>query len=314
MSSLSHTKPACLRPVAIICAPVSVAISTMTFGFIVLFSGSVQYATPSPKTNRPSASVLFISTVFPLLATRISSGRIAPLPIAFSAMQSTRSSGVLNSSAFSVAMASNAPNMPAAPPMSVFMPHIPSLLLRLKPPVSNVMPLPTNAMDGALGSGHPLGVKRKCTSAGSRPSLVDARPTPASIPYPSDSSCVNRLISTIFTLAPSSTATRLASSTNVFGSNSFGAESTSVWHRRSAFGKLRVSGPFHTAPPATTPMCTSPSATYPLARNLFAYGGTMRAMAEIALAANSSFGKIVTTHAERFLRSPIADFALAAIV
>ena len=55
------------------CAPVSVAMSTTQSAF----RSFLAYATPSPSTSLPSASVLLISTVFPEYNVWMSSGRVA---------------------------------------------------------------------------------------------------------------------------------------------------------------------------------------------------------------------------------------------
>jgi hypothetical protein len=51
------------------------------------------YASPSLNTNRPSASVLLISTVFPEYKVWISSGRVASGPTAFSAKHNKQCNG-----------------------------------------------------------------------------------------------------------------------------------------------------------------------------------------------------------------------------
>ena len=86
IASSSESTPAKFFPVAIICAPVSVATS-MTSSHPNVPDA---YATPSASTKRPSASVLLISTVRPERGVTTSSGRNAPGPTAFSAMHSTR--------------------------------------------------------------------------------------------------------------------------------------------------------------------------------------------------------------------------------
>ena len=60
-SSSLQTIPENFEPVATICAPVKVAMSIKCVAFKVFDA----YETPSAKTNRPSASVLFNSTVLP---------------------------------------------------------------------------------------------------------------------------------------------------------------------------------------------------------------------------------------------------------
>ena len=73
------------EPFIFTCAPVSVAMSTTQSAF----RSFLAYATPSPSTSLPSASVLLISTVFPEYSVWMSSGRVAWGPTAFSARQKT---------------------------------------------------------------------------------------------------------------------------------------------------------------------------------------------------------------------------------
>jgi hypothetical protein len=62
--------PTVVIPSATMQAPVSVARSTIIAGLSV----STPQASTSPRTSRPSASVLVISTVLPLRAMRMSEG------------------------------------------------------------------------------------------------------------------------------------------------------------------------------------------------------------------------------------------------
>ena len=133
----------------------------------IMRSGGVSSAKAkaSAKTNRPSASVLLISTVRPLRLVRISCGRNASPLIAFStAGINTRScSGILLAI---IILAS--PITWAAPPISFFINPIEDPGLMFNPPVSKQTPLPTNV---SLGPALPqvMSIKR-----GAR---RDARPT-----------------------------------------------------------------------------------------------------------------------------------------
>ena len=99
-------------------------------------------ARASASTSRPSASELPFSTVFPPYWVSTSEGRYALPDGMFSA-----------SAAYAVilifrpdsAIAWVAASTAAAPDMSHFIVYMPSAGLRLSPPVSNVMPLPTSA-------------------------------------------------------------------------------------------------------------------------------------------------------------------------
>mmetsp|Transcript_69853 Transcript_69853/g.116014 ORF Transcript_69853/g.116014 Transcript_69853/m.116014 type:complete len:205 (-) Transcript_69853:643-1257(-) len=133
------------------------------------------WATPSAKTRRPSASVLLISQVFPERKHRMSSCRKAPGPMAFSARQRHRCSAVCCIPLKTAA--SNAASIAAAPPMSAFMPHMPSLGFSPSPPVSYTMPLPTRQTVFAALAGR----YESTTSAGGS---CAAFPTPHSPPYP----------------------------------------------------------------------------------------------------------------------------------
>ncbi len=122
-------------------APVSVAKSIMNLGRVRLASASV-----SARTIRPSASVWITWIVTPLLARTISCGRYALGPISFSVIASQASAVI---GARSSASATSVASATALPAMSVCMSSIDLCVFRLMPPVSNRMPLPTNATSGA---------------------------------------------------------------------------------------------------------------------------------------------------------------------
>ena len=99
-------------------------------------------ARPSVSTRRPSASVLSTMIDLPFLAVKMSPGRWALASGKFSAqhrMPTTLTSGRSRPRARIVKSTA------AAPAMSPFISHIWSPGLRLMPPESNVMPLPTRA-------------------------------------------------------------------------------------------------------------------------------------------------------------------------
>mmetsp|Transcript_34869 Transcript_34869/g.107932 ORF Transcript_34869/g.107932 Transcript_34869/m.107932 type:complete len:231 (-) Transcript_34869:800-1492(-) len=167
--------PAKFLPVATICAPVRVAMSTTTStGLLERTPGVVACETPSASTRRPSASVLLISQVKPLKKRMMSSQRSASLPMAFSATHRTQWSSD-RSPPPSAQAASNAPRHAAAPPRSDFMPTIPPPTLSDNPPVSKHMPLPTSAADRPSRSN----VAVSTTSAGGDSAHL---PTPQSPP------------------------------------------------------------------------------------------------------------------------------------
>mmetsp|Transcript_19782 Transcript_19782/g.46814 ORF Transcript_19782/g.46814 Transcript_19782/m.46814 type:complete len:205 (+) Transcript_19782:254-868(+) len=158
--------PACFFPVAINWAPVSVAMSITQSKFSMCF---VAWFTPSASTRRPSASQLFTSTVFPESIVKMSSLRNADGPMAFSQRQSNNVSlwGTLRLTA-----AEKAPSRPAAPPISPFIPHMPVLDLRLRPPVSYIIPFPTSAIvcvSSVCVLGSYLSITRRGGSTAQRP-------------------------------------------------------------------------------------------------------------------------------------------------
>mmetsp|Transcript_4134 Transcript_4134/g.16413 ORF Transcript_4134/g.16413 Transcript_4134/m.16413 type:complete len:355 (+) Transcript_4134:119-1183(+) len=249
-SSESLTIPAKNRPVATICAPVSVAMSTTSSAST---SSPDANATPSAKTSLPSASVLLISTLRPLLHSSTSSGRKAEGPTAFSATHKTQCKSPpprLNPSGSINTAALNAPSAPAAPPRSVFMPGMPVLPLICSPPVSKVMPLPTSAVERPLVASPSLRWHR-CTSAGSRPSRAAAAPTPTIPPNPPAMSSVSRsVVATTrrdaFSLSFSSDANKSAFSS----AQTFSASATSASGSMNAGGVSTMRAARRT-PPAT---------------------------------------------------------------
>ena len=94
----------------------------------------------SQRTNRPSASVLSISTVCPDIVFTTSPGLVALLPGIFSAEATTP---MILDFGFIKAIASMVPKTLAAPLMSYFISSIAGLGFKLIPPVSKVMPFPT---------------------------------------------------------------------------------------------------------------------------------------------------------------------------
>ncbi len=101
---------------------------------------SAANAMPSPRTRRPSASVLSTSTVSPPRWVMTSPGRVAvPLGM-FSARHRYP---VTATGRPSSATARTAAATAAAPPMSDFIVIIDAGGLSDRPPESNVMPLPT---------------------------------------------------------------------------------------------------------------------------------------------------------------------------
>ena len=244
IASESLTTPAKCLPVATICAPVSVAMSmTSSHARPPRRAGCDAYATPSASTRRPSASVLLISLVRPLRCVTTSSGRNAPDPIAFSATQRRRWTSETvepdQADSGSAHRAPNAASAAAAPPRSDFIPGMPVRGLICKPPVSNVMPLPTTATFFFTRFGSPPAAagtaSLRCTSAGSRPSRAAHRPTAHIPPNPSASSAANRFTSATTSapfLSRADAATRNASATNASGSISAGGASTMRAARR----------------------------------------------------------------------------------
>ena len=244
IASESLTTPAKCLPVATICAPVSVAMSmTSSHARPPRRAGCDAYATPSASTRRPSASVLLISLVRPLRCVTTSSGRNAPDPIAFSATQRRRWTSETvepdQADSGSAHRAPNAASAAAAPPRSDFIPGMPVRGLICKPPVSNVMPLPTTATFFFIRFSSPPAAagtaSLRCTSAGSRPSRAAHRPTAHIPPNPSASSAANRFTSATTSapfLSRADAATRNASATNASGSISAGGASTMRAARR----------------------------------------------------------------------------------
>ncbi len=145
-------RPAIRGPRATTQAPVSVAMSTIASG-----SSSTARQSPSASTSRPSQSVLRTSIVLPLRISRTSPGLTARPPGMFSvvgAMPTTRTRTLRARQAPSVAITS------AAPLMSVFIVIMPSKLLSVRPPESNVIPLPTSATVGTVPSSSVSGRPR----------------------------------------------------------------------------------------------------------------------------------------------------------
>ena len=149
-------------------APVSVAKST-------IFDGEKPKATSkqSANTNRPSASVLCISMVLPLLAVRTSPNFMASPDTMFST--SPRTATRLHG-AWSLAAACMIPSTVAAPAMSHFIVNMPSVGLSEYPPLSNVTPFPTSAIGGVVGL-----LPRYCNIT-NRGSLTDPWATPSKEP------------------------------------------------------------------------------------------------------------------------------------
>ena len=118
-------------------APVRVATSTITSGLV-----ATARTRASIRTSRPSASVFSTSTVLPLAAVSTSPGRIDDPDSMFSAMGANVDT--LTGSP-SRAIANVAWMTVAAPAMSHFIVSIDCAGLIVRPPESNVMPLPTRA-------------------------------------------------------------------------------------------------------------------------------------------------------------------------
>ena len=108
--------------------PVSVATSTITSGFF-----SVASTSASPRTRRPSASVLRTSTVVPPYMVSTSPGRTAEPDTMFSAIGANV---VTFSGSPRRAIASVAWTTAAAPAMSDFISFIPAGGLMVSPPES----------------------------------------------------------------------------------------------------------------------------------------------------------------------------------
>jgi hypothetical protein len=145
LSSLAN-RPLATCPSAITQAPVSVAMSTTASGL-----KRSEYVSASQRISRPSASVFRISTVWPDIVVTTSPGREALPPGMFSQVATTPTT---LTGAFMPASARSAPSTLPAPDMSNFISSISGAGLSEMPPVSNVMPLPTNT-SGARPFGPP---------------------------------------------------------------------------------------------------------------------------------------------------------------
>ena len=131
--------PATFSPMATMIAPVSVAMSTIASGF-----DSAARDNPSAKIRRPSASVLWISTVLPLRIVKTSPSLSAPPEGMLSVHIKYAVTLVLH---FSDARVLIVANTAAAPLISIFMTACESLLgFRLIPPESYITPLPTSTI------------------------------------------------------------------------------------------------------------------------------------------------------------------------
>ena len=137
-ASLLLNKPLGWCPNAITQAPVSVAISTTALG-----SKRSAYVSASHKIKRPSASVFSTSMVRPDMLVRISPGLIAPASGMFSHVAIKPTALMPKSSS---PMALKVPNTLAAPHISYFISSISAPGLSEIPPVSKVIPLPTNTV------------------------------------------------------------------------------------------------------------------------------------------------------------------------
>ena len=158
-------------PSATTAAPVSVATSTRCVA-----PSFCAYQSPSPRTSRPSASVLITSTVFPDADVSTSPGFMARPPGMFSVVGTMPITliGALSRPIARIAQ------MTAAPPaMSSFIRSMPSAGLIEIPPVSNVMPLPISPSTGACGA--PAGLWRMTITHGGS---ALPRATPRSSPIP----------------------------------------------------------------------------------------------------------------------------------
>ena len=127
--------PEATSPSATTQAPVRVATSITALGF----RRSIQLSA-SHSTMRPSASVLRISIVCPLIEVTTSPGRAALPSGMFSAAATTP---VTSIGSFRSRQASMTPNTAAAPHMSYFISSSEAEGLIEMPPVSKVMPLPS---------------------------------------------------------------------------------------------------------------------------------------------------------------------------
>src|SRR5665213_2651411 len=141
----------------------------------------------SARTSRPSASVLMISIVRPVIAVTMSPGRCAAPSGMFSTMPMTPTTLTFALRAASVCIS---PVTAAAPPMSPFMSSMPPAGLIEMPPVSNTTPLPTNA-SGASFALPPF--QRMMTNRGGR---AEPCATPSSARMPSFFICASVRTST----------------------------------------------------------------------------------------------------------------------
>ena len=129
------------------------------------------------------------------------------------------------------AIALIAPMTAAAPPMSIFIHSMPSKDLRLRPPVSKVMPLPTR---WTTARGVPAGCQRMRTRAGGS---VEPALTPSSPPQPSAAS---RSRSHTSTLAVPTSGSILVAATSM-ASTAAAARSVAVRAPAGRFTKSRAS-------------------------------------------------------------------------
>ena len=123
----------------------------------------------SPSTNRPSASVLPISTEIPARLDSTSPGRKALPAIAFSTAGISKCKCTFKCACMiSCAKASAC----AAPPMSFFISAMPGLDLISSPPESKHTPLPMIATLGCLGLPQISSIKRGAwLRAAARPTM-----------------------------------------------------------------------------------------------------------------------------------------------
>ena len=139
--------PVIWSPSATMHAPVSVAVSMITFGFF-----SARYASASASTSRPSASVFSTSDVVPPRCVSTSPGFVAEPLGMFSddgIAAITLIFGLRSAITLMVA------RIDAAPPMSHFIVSMPLASLIDRPPESNAMPLPVSAI-GVSRAGAPV--------------------------------------------------------------------------------------------------------------------------------------------------------------
>ncbi len=135
---------------------------------------SLTRVSASPKTSRPSASVLPISTVRPLREASTSPGRKELLEIAFSTAGTRQCSRTLSPPPM---ISSASASACAAPPMSFFINFMPLADLTSSPPESKHTPLPTMPSTGSPGL-----PQVRCRSRGAW-LRVAARPTAWIIGY-----------------------------------------------------------------------------------------------------------------------------------